>query len=61
MGSVVTKEGLALFLRIPKNAQEVNGLVEDTRDALMDYQVWFPKRLALVVADIYSGFVTTRH
>jgi len=61
MGSVATQEDLAIFLGIPKNAQEVNGLVEDIRDALMDYQVWFPKRQALVGADIYSGFVATRH
>jgi len=39
MGSVATQEGLARFLGIPKNAQEVNGLVEDVRDALVDYQV----------------------
>jgi len=39
MGSVATQEGLARFLGIPKNAQKVNGLVEDIRDALMDYQV----------------------
>jgi len=61
MGSVATQEGLVLFLGIPKNAQEVNGLVEDVRDALMDYQVWFPKRITLVGADICSGFVATRH
>jgi len=60
MGSVATQEGLARFLGIPKNAQEVNGLVEDIRDALMDYQVWFPKRLTLIIADICSGFVATR-
>jgi len=61
MGLVATQEGLARFLGIPKKAQEVNSLVEDIRDALMDYQVWFPKRLALVVADIRSDFVATRH
>jgi len=45
MGSVATQEGLAHFLGIPKNAQEVNGLVEDIRDALMDYQVWLPQKI----------------
>jgi len=39
MDPVATQEDLALFLGIPKNAQKVNGLVEDIRDALMDYQV----------------------
>jgi len=43
MGSVATQEGLARFLGVPKNAQEVNGLVEDIRDALMDYQVGIQK------------------
>jgi len=61
MGSVATQEGLARFLGIPKNAQEVNGLVEDVRDALVDYQVWLSKRLVLIVADICSDFVATRH
>jgi len=45
MGSVATQEDLAPFLGIPKNVQKVNGLVEDIRDALMDYQVWSPKDL----------------
>jgi len=61
MGSVAAQEGLTRFLGIPENAQKVNGLVEDIRDALMDYQVWFPKRLALAVADICPDFVATRH
>jgi len=62
MGSVVTQEGLARFLGIPKNAQGVNGLVEDIRDALMDYQVWVPTSLlVLVIANLCSDFVATRH
>jgi len=61
IGPVATREDLALFLGIPKNAQKVNSLVEDIRDALMDYQVCPPKGLALLIADIYSGFVATRH
>jgi len=61
MGSVATQEGLACFLGIPKNAQEVNRLVEDTRDALMDYQVWSPKRPVLIIADICSDFAATGH
>jgi len=61
IGPVAAQEDLALFLGIPENAQEVNGLVEDIRDALMDYQVCSPKSLALVVVDICSDFVATRH
>jgi len=61
MGSVATREDLALFLGIPENALKVNGLVEDIRDALMDYQVCSPKRLALVIVDICSDLVTPRY
>jgi len=39
MGPVATQEDLGLFLGVPENARKVNGLVEDIRDALMDYQV----------------------
>ena len=52
MGLVATREDLARFLRIPENAWKVNSLVEDTRDALMDYQVCSSKSLALVGANI---------
>jgi len=36
---MATQEDLALFLRNPGNAQKLNGLVQDIRDALIDYQV----------------------
>ena len=39
MESVTTQEDLVDFLNNPENAQRVNGLVEDVRDALMGYQV----------------------
>jgi len=39
MDSVMAQEDLALFLRTPENAQRLNGLVEDVRYALIDYQV----------------------
>jgi len=39
MDSMIIQKDLALFLKNPKNAQKVNGLVQDTRYALMDYQV----------------------
>jgi len=45
MGSVATQENLALFLRVPKNAHKLNDVVEDIRDALMDYQVCLLKVL----------------
>jgi len=55
------KKDLTLFLKNPRSAQEFNSLVQDIRDALMDYQVCSFKRLALVVANIFSDFVATRH
>jgi len=61
MESITSHENLALFLKSPENAQGLNGLVEDVRDALIEYQVCSPKSLALVVANICSDFVATRH
>jgi len=45
MDSMTTQEDLALFLKNPENAQKVNGLVEDARYALIDYQVCTPGAL----------------
>jgi len=61
MESITAQEDLALFLKSPENAQKFNGLVEDVRDALIDYQVCFPKSLVLAVANICSDFVATRN
>ena len=43
MDSITTQEDLTLFLNDPENAQRLNGLVEDIRYALMEYQVCAPK------------------
>ena len=43
MGSMATRKDLVDFLNNPKNAQNLNGLIEDLRRALMDYQVRIPK------------------
>ena len=58
---MTNQKDLALFLKTPENAQKVNGLVQDIRYALMDYQVCSPKSLSLIIADIYPDFVTTRY
>jgi len=39
MGSVETQKDLARFLENSENAEKLNGLVEDVRYALMEYQV----------------------
>jgi len=58
---MTTRKDLALFLKKPENAQKLNGLVQDIRYAVMDYQVCTPEGLALVVADICSDFSATEH
>jgi len=50
--SVITQKDLARFLKNPENSQKLNGLVEDIRYALMDYQVRTPKTLARIVSNI---------
>ena len=39
MDSMISRNDLADFFKNPENAQELNGLVEDIRHALMDYRV----------------------
>jgi len=61
MGSISTRKDLPLFLKHPENAHKVNGLVEDIRHALMDYQVCSPKNPAIVAANLPLDLVATRH
>lgn len=43
--SVITQKDLGHFLKNSENALKLNDLVEDIRDALMEYQVRTPNRL----------------
>ena len=52
MDSMMAREDLVDFLNNPENSLRLNGLVEDVRCALMDYQVCTSKRLTLTVSDI---------
>lgn len=52
MSPVTTQKDLSHFLKNPENALELNGLVEDIREALMDYQVCTLERLTLTTPDI---------
>jgi len=61
MDPMTTRKDLALFLKKPENAQKLNGLVQDIRYAVMDYQVCSPEGLAPVVANICSDLDATRH
>jgi len=39
----MTQKDLVFFLKKSENAQKLNGLVQDIRYALMDYQVCSPE------------------
>ena len=52
MDSVVAQSGLTDFTSRLEDTWKVNGLVEDIRRALMDYQVCTPKRLAPILSKI---------
>jgi len=63
--SMTTQKDLARFLQNPENSQKLNGLVEDIRYALIDYQVRTPKTLAHIASNIhyrlcYNEISTTR-
>jgi hypothetical protein len=53
MDSMTTREDFARSLDNPENAQKLNGLVEDARDALMDYQVCTYGGLTLIVSNVF--------
>jgi len=61
MDSIESQIDLGLFLKKPENAQKLNGLVQDIRYALMDYQVCSPRAPAPDVTNICTDFATTRH
>ena len=61
MNSMTTEDDLADFLNNPENAQRLNGLVEDIRYALMDYQVCIPKHSLLSGLTSASDFAATRY
>jgi len=58
---MAAQKDLAIFLKVPENAQKLNGLVEDVRCALVDYQVCSPERFALNVTNVCSDFFTVGH
>jgi hypothetical protein len=49
------------FLTNTENAQRVNGLVEDTREAIMDYQVCMPNDSFLPRLMSVLGFTAARY
>jgi hypothetical protein len=61
LDSITIKKDLAQFLSDTENAQKLNGLVRDIRDALIGYQVCTPKLLALVSSNNASDLIPTRY
>jgi len=47
------QKDIAQFLNNTENAQKLNDLVDDIREAVMDYQVRIPKAPAPVMPNIY--------
>jgi len=65
MDSMATQKDLVHFFKHPENAHNVNGLVEDIRHALMDYQVRTLKTLTSIISNVrcrrrYNWTSTTR-
>ena len=61
---MATQKDIAQFLNNTENAQKLNDLVDDIREAVMDYQVHIPKGLAFIASNIYfrppyNGISTT--
>jgi len=50
---MATQKDLADFFKDLENAQKLNGLVEDIRGALMDYQVCAPKKPTLIPSNVW--------
>jgi len=64
LDSMTTQKNIAQFLNNAENAQKLNDLVDDVREAVMDYQVRIPKGLAFIVSNAcprlpYNGISTT--
>ena len=55
---MTTQNDIAQFLSNTENAQRLNGLVDDIREAVMDYQVSTSGRPALGVSNVRTDFLT---
>ena len=58
----LTGQGMAVgFLANTENAQRINGLVEDIREVMMDYQVCMLNYLSPTCLMFMLDFTTTRY
>ena len=53
MDEMTSQKDLADFLKNPENAQKVNGLVEDVRDALVHYQVHTLNTFTRIISNVH--------
>ena len=56
---MTTQKDIAQFLSNTENAQRLNDLVDDIREAVMDYQVRTSGGLTLRTSNVYTDFLTT--
>jgi len=56
---MTTQGDIAQFLSNTENAQELNDLVDDIREAVMDYQVCTSRGLTLRTSNVYTDLLTT--
>jgi len=53
------QKDIAQFLNNTENAQKLNDLVDDIREAVMDYQVRILREPALIASNITPDFLAT--
>jgi len=58
---MTTQKDIAQFLSNAENAQKLNDLVDDIREAVMDYQVCTSGGLAMNMSNIHADFLTAGH
>ena len=58
---MTTQKDIAQFLSNAENAQKLNDLVDDIREAVMDYQVRTSGGLVMSVSNIRADFLTAGH
>ena len=56
---MTTQNDIVKFLSNTENAQKLNDLVDDIREAVMDYQVRTSRGPTLTTSNIWTDFLTT--
>ena len=56
---IAAQKNIVQFLSNAENAQKLNGLVDDIREAVMDYQVRTSKGPSSTASNVCTDFLTT--